>query len=58
VLATLADAYEVKRWPIQAPDPIGAIESRLDQQGLTRKDLEPFIGNRGRVSGIMTGKAR
>jgi HTH-type transcriptional regulator / antitoxin HigA len=56
VLATLVDAYEVKRWPIRAPDPIAAIQFRLDQQGLTRKDLEPFIGSRARVSEIMTGK--
>jgi HTH-type transcriptional regulator / antitoxin HigA len=56
VLATLVDAYEAKRWPIEAPDPIAAIEFRLDQQGLTRKDLEPLIGSRARVSEIMNGK--
>lgn len=56
VLATLIDAYEAKRWPIAAPDPIAAIEFRLDQQGLTRKDLEPFIGSRARVSEIMNRK--
>jgi HTH-type transcriptional regulator / antitoxin HigA len=56
VLATLVDAYEAKRWPIEAPTPIAAIEFRLEQQGLTRKDLEPFIGSRARVSEIMNGK--
>jgi HTH-type transcriptional regulator / antitoxin HigA len=56
VLATLIEAYEAKRWPMDRPSPISAIEFRLEQQGLTRKDLEPFIGSRARVSEIMTGK--
>ena len=36
--------------------PISAIKFRLEQQGLTRRELEPFIGSRARVSEIMTGK--
>jgi HTH-type transcriptional regulator/antitoxin HigA len=55
-LAALIDAYEEKHFPIAAPDPITYIEVRLEQQGLTRKDLEPMIGSRARVSEIMTGK--
>lgn len=56
VLATLVDAYEARRWPIDLPDPLSAIEFRMDQQGLTRKDLEPLIGSRMRVSELFLGK--
>ena len=56
VLATLVDAYEEKHFPIAAPDPVTAIQFRMEQQGLTRKDLEPMIGSRARVSEVMTGK--
>ena len=38
------------------PDPITAIKFRMEQQGLTRKDLEPLIGSRMRVSDVMGGK--
>jgi len=54
ILATLVDAYESRHHAIDAPDPIVAIEFRMEQQGLTRKDLEPLIGSRARVSEIMT----
>jgi HTH-type transcriptional regulator/antitoxin HigA len=50
ILATLVDAYESKHHVIDAPDPIAAIRFRMEQQGLTRKDLEPIIGSRARVS--------
>jgi HTH-type transcriptional regulator / antitoxin HigA len=56
VLATLVDAYEAKHHVIDAPDPVTAIQFRMEQQGLTRKDLEPLIGSRARVSEVMTGK--
>jgi HTH-type transcriptional regulator/antitoxin HigA len=56
ILATLVDAYEAKHHPIDAPDPIAAIEFRMEQQGLTRKSLEPLIGSRARVSEVMTGR--
>jgi HTH-type transcriptional regulator / antitoxin HigA len=56
VLATLVDAYESKHHAIDAPDPITAIHFRMEQQGLTRKDLEPMIGSRARVSEVLTGK--
>ncbi|MFT8877923.1 MAG: transcriptional regulator, partial [Gluconobacter potus] len=49
VLATLIDAYEAKHHPIDPPDPVEAIRFRMEQQGLTRKDLEPMIGPRNRV---------
>jgi HTH-type transcriptional regulator/antitoxin HigA len=56
VLVTLIEAYEAKHFPIPAPDPIAAIEFMLEQKGLTRRDLEPAIGSRGRVSEVMTRK--
>jgi HTH-type transcriptional regulator/antitoxin HigA len=56
VLATLVDAYEAKHYIIDAPDPVSAIQFRMEQQQLTRKDLEPFIGSRARVSEVLTGK--
>jgi HTH-type transcriptional regulator/antitoxin HigA len=56
VLATLVDAYEAKNYTIDAPDPVTAIQFRMEQQGLSRKDLEPLIGSRARVSEILTRK--
>ena len=53
VLATLVEAYENKHFPIDAPDPVEAIKFRMEQLGLDRKDLEPFIGSRARVSEIL-----
>lgn len=56
VLATLVERYEETHFPIEAPDPIEAIKFIMEQQGLTRHDLEPYIGSRGRVSEVLTGK--
>lgn len=56
VLATLIDAYEAKQYPMDPPDPIEAIVFRMEQQGLTRRDLEPMIGSRGRVAEVMNRK--
>lgn len=58
VLATLAEAWEVKHHPIEAPDPITAIQFRMEQQGLTRRDLEPLLGSRARVSEVLAGKRK
>lgn len=56
LLVTLVDVYESTRWPIAPPDPIEAIRFMMEQKGLTRKDLEPAIGARNRVSEILTRK--
>ena len=56
VLATLVEAYEAKRYTICPPDPVEAIKFRMDQLGMTRKDLETLLGGRGRVSEILTKK--
>lgn len=56
VLTTLIEAYEEKHFPIDSPDPVEAILFRMEQQGLDRRDLEPLIGSRGRVSEVLEHK--
>ena len=58
ILVTLIEAYEQKHYPIGPADPVDAIKFRMEQQGLTQKDLEPFIGSSGRVSEILNRKRR
>ncbi len=53
VLLILVDDYEKIHYPILPPDPIEAIKFRMEQMNLTRKDIEPYIGGRGRVSEIL-----
>lgn len=56
ILATLIEAYEAKHYPMDPPDPIQAILFRMEQQGLSRKDLEPMIGARNRVAEVLNRK--
>ena len=56
VLSTLIDAYEREHVRIDAPRPVDAIRFRMEQQGLRPGDLVPFIGHRGRVSEVLSGK--
>jgi len=56
VLATLIDAYEAEQYPMDPPDPIEAIKFRMEQQGLTRRDLEELIGTRTRIAEVLNGK--
>jgi HTH-type transcriptional regulator/antitoxin HigA len=56
VLATLIDAYEAEHYPMDPPDPIEAIKFRMEQQGLTRRDLEEIIGTRTRIAEILNRK--
>lgn len=56
ILLTLVEAYEAKQFPVDLPDPIEAIRFRMDQEGLTAKDLEPAIGKRNHVYEILNGK--
>ena len=56
ILAALIEAYENKHYPIGPADPIEAIKFRMEQQGLTARDLEPFIGASGRVSEVLNRK--
>lgn len=53
ILVTLIAAYEDAHHPIPAPDPISYIEFIMEQRNMTRKDLEPFIGRKGRVAEIL-----
>lgn len=57
VLATLVQAYEAKHNPIAPPDPIEAIKFRIEQGGLSIKDLEPLIGRSNRVYEVL-GRTR
>ena len=54
VLATLIDAYEAQHHPMDPPDPIDAILFRMEQQGLTRRDLEGVIGTRTRIAEVLS----
>ena len=56
ILATLVQAYEAKRFPIDLPDPVEAIKFRMEQSGLSVKDLEPIIGRSNRVYEILNRK--
>lgn len=56
VLLTLVEAYETRRYPIDLPDPIEAIKFRMEQAGLTPKDLTPSIGRLNRVYEILNRK--
>ncbi len=56
ILVTLVEAYEEKHYSILPPDPIEAIIHQMESQNLSRKDLEPFIGSRARVSEILNKK--
>lgn len=58
VLVTLIEAYENKHYPIGPANPIDAIKFRMEQQGLTPRDLEKYIGPSGRVSEVLSGKRR
>lgn len=56
VLATLIDDFEARHYPMDPPDPIEAIRFRMDQQGLTRRDLEGVIGTRTRIAEVLNRK--
>ncbi len=58
VLFTLVEAYEKEKYPILPPDPVDAIEYYMESRGLSRNDLEPYIGGSGRVSEILTRKRK
>ena len=53
ILVLLVEQYEKTHYSVQDPDPIEFIEHVMESRGLTRKDLEPLIGPRGRVADIM-----
>ncbi|EEV1146727.1 TPA: transcriptional regulator [Escherichia coli] len=56
IMCVLINEYENKHYPIEAPDPVEAIKFRMEQQGLTVKDLEPAIGKSNRVYEVLNRK--
>ncbi|MDC8803945.1 transcriptional regulator [Halomonas pacifica] len=56
VLSILIEKYEMEHHPIGPSDPIEAIKFRMEQEGLTPRDLEPYIGHSGRVSEVLSRK--
>lgn len=56
LLVTLVEAYEARHYPVDLPDPVEAIKFRMEQSGLTAKDLEPMIGRLNRVYEILNRK--
>lgn len=56
VLVTLVEAYEAKHYALNRPDPVEAIKFRMEQAGLSVKDLEPAIGKSNRVYEVLNGK--
>jgi HTH-type transcriptional regulator/antitoxin HigA len=56
LLGLLIDEYQKQHYPIPLPDPIEAIKFRMEQQGLTRKDIIPYIGSQSKVSEVLNRK--
>jgi HTH-type transcriptional regulator/antitoxin HigA len=56
LLTTLVEAYERKHFPMDLPDPVEAIKFRMEQAGLTPKDLVPLIGQLNRVYEVLNRK--
>jgi HTH-type transcriptional regulator/antitoxin HigA len=56
ILTTLIQAWEARHCPIAPPDPVEAIKFRMEQSGLTIKDLEPLIGKSNRVYEVLNRK--
>lgn len=58
VLSILIEKYEDEHYPIEAPDPIEAIKFRMEQMGMSKKDLAQVLGYRSRVSEIFNRKRK
>lgn len=56
VLAVLIEQYEAERFPTDLPDPVEAIKFRMEQQGLTQKDMRPYFGSDSKTSEVLNGK--
>ena len=53
VLTTLVERYESQHEPIDPPDPVDALLHYMESRGLTRRDLEPYLGSRARVAEVL-----
>lgn len=58
VLSMLVEAYEKKHYPVPPPHPVEAIRFRLEQSGISEKELNKLLGGRSRKSEIMSGKRK
>ncbi len=58
VLSMLVEAYEIKHYPVPPPHPVEAIRFRLEQSGMSEKELNKLLGGRSRKSEIMSGKRK
>lgn len=58
LFAVLIENYEQEHFPIGLPDPVEAILFRMEQQALSRKDLERYLGNQSKVSEVLNRKRR
>ena len=58
ILSILVKEYETEHYPIPAPNPLEAIKFRLDQMGLSEKELGEILGYRSRKSEILSGKRK
>ena len=56
ILMLLVEKYEEEHYPIPPSDPVEAIKFLMEQKALTRKDLEPYLGTRARVSEVLNKK--
>ncbi len=56
LFAMLIEQYEEAYYPIDLPDPIEAIKFRMEQEGLTRKDMRPYLGSQSKVSEVFNYK--
>jgi len=58
ILSLLIEKYENDHYPIESPDPVEAIKFRMEQMGMTNKDLAKIIGYKSRVSEIFNRKRK
>ena len=56
LLTALVEMYENQHYPMDPPDPVEAIKFRMDQMGLSQKNLVPFIGSKSKVSEVLNRK--
>ena len=56
LLAILVEKYEQERYPIELPDPVEAIKFRMEQEGLTRRDMIKYLGSQSKVSEVLNYK--
>src|SRR5689334_11579440 len=58
LLTVLVEQFEKTAFPIELPNPLAAIRFRMEQQGLKKKDLIPFLGSASKVSEVLSGQRR